>query len=123
MSSLWGADADEDVGVPAEKFSPCLGLSERGLHRRRCGGNAVEIMPHFYRLSAQKWIDYLDSVVILAVVQVFRVKRGAPQFHSGRNDRGVPVRDLKPATDLHRGENQLEGDGQDRGRRGENSGH
>jgi len=76
-------------------------------------------MPHFYRLLAQKWIHYSDSVVILAVVQVFGIKGGATQFHSGRNDRGVPVRDLKPATDLHGGENQLEGDWQDRRRRGE----
>ena len=42
MSSLCGADVDEDVGVPAENFSPCLGVSARGLRRRRCGGNAVE---------------------------------------------------------------------------------
>ena len=41
MSSLRGADADEDGGVPGEKFSPCLGVSVRGLRRRRCGGNAV----------------------------------------------------------------------------------
>jgi hypothetical protein len=32
------ADADEDVGVPAEKFSSRLGGSVRGLRRRRCGG-------------------------------------------------------------------------------------
>ena len=38
---LWGADADEDVGVPTENFSPCLGVSVRGLRRRRCGGTAV----------------------------------------------------------------------------------
>jgi hypothetical protein len=44
---LCGAVADEDVGVPSEKFSPCLGVSVRGLRYRRCGGNAVKIMPHF----------------------------------------------------------------------------
>jgi len=37
-SSLRVADADEGVGVPAEKFSPCLVVSVRGLRRRRCGG-------------------------------------------------------------------------------------
>jgi hypothetical protein len=34
VSSLCGADADEDVGVPVEEFSPCLGVSVRGLPRR-----------------------------------------------------------------------------------------
>ena len=75
-------------------------------------------MTQFYRLSAQKWIHHPDSVVILAVVEVFGIKGGATQFQSGRNNRCVPVRDLKPATDLHGGKNQLKGDGQDRCRRG-----
>ena len=39
-SSLRVADADEDGGVPVEKFSPCLGGSVRGLRRRRCGGES-----------------------------------------------------------------------------------
>ena len=47
MSSLRVADADEGVGVPTENFSPCLGVSVRGLRRRRCGGSTEEIMPHF----------------------------------------------------------------------------
>jgi hypothetical protein len=58
QSEVRGADADEDVGVPAENFSPCLGVSVRGLRGRRCGGSAAEIMPHFSRLSAQKWIAF-----------------------------------------------------------------
>ena len=33
VPSLWGADADEDVGVPVENFSPWLGVSVRGLRR------------------------------------------------------------------------------------------
>ena len=37
-SSQKVADADEDVGVPAESFSSRLGVSVRGLRRRRCGG-------------------------------------------------------------------------------------
>ena len=37
-SSQKVADADEDVGVPAENFSSRLGGSVRGLRRRRCGG-------------------------------------------------------------------------------------
>ena len=37
-ASLRVADADEDGGVPVEKFSPCLGGFVRGLRRRRCGG-------------------------------------------------------------------------------------
>ena len=41
VSSLSGADADEDVGVPVENFSPCLGVSVRGVRRRRCGGSAM----------------------------------------------------------------------------------
>ncbi len=43
MSSLLGADADGGVGVPAEKFSACLGVSVRGLRRRQCGGSGVTI--------------------------------------------------------------------------------
>lgn len=41
----------------------------------------------FYQLSAQKWIHDSDSVVILAVVQVFGIKYGATQLQSSRNNR------------------------------------
>ena len=52
-------------------------------------------MPHFYRLSAQKWIHYSDFVVILSVVQDFGIKCGATQFHSDPNDRGGDLSLLK----------------------------
>ena len=55
----------------------------------------MKIMPHFYRLSAQKWIHYSDAVVILAVVQIFGIKCAATQFHSDRNDRGSNLSLLK----------------------------
>ena len=43
MSSQKVADADEDVGVPAENFSPCLGVSVRGLRRRRATSKVISM--------------------------------------------------------------------------------
>jgi hypothetical protein len=42
VSSRRVADADEDVGVPSENFSPCPRASVRGLPRRRASEAVFE---------------------------------------------------------------------------------
>src|SRR5262245_24725697 len=53
--------------------------------------------------NAAKWIFHANTIIVLAVVQVLRVKSGATQFARGGDDRGVVVADPVSGTQVEGG--------------------